>query len=329
MTEAAVARGLRWLAAHQAGDGRWSLHRLAHARGCNCGGAGSIRSDSAATSLALLPFLGAGQTHLVGRYQDQVSRGLRWMLEHQRSDGDLRDSSQGNAGMYAHGQGTIVLCEAFLMTGDEALRLPAQRAVDFIVEAQHPAGGWRYSPGQPGDTSVLGWQLMALQSARAAHLNVPDETFELAGQYLDTVSRRGGALYAYLPGQSPTHVMTAEALLCRIYLGWQLDASALREGIEYLVDRHMPREEEPNIYYWYYATQTLHHSGGESWERWNARMREILVESQERRGHGAGSWAPRGEHSGPGGRIYMTSLAVCSLEVYYRHLPIFRQLKLE
>jgi uncharacterized protein YfaS (alpha-2-macroglobulin family) len=114
--------------------------------------------------------------------------------------------------MYAHGQATIVLCEAYAMEGDEALRDAAQKAVDFIVEAQHIEGGWRYSPGQPGDTSVLGWQLMALQSARAAGLNVPPETLELADQYLDSVQHNGGARYSYIRGQNPTHVMTAEAI---------------------------------------------------------------------------------------------------------------------
>lgn len=329
MTEAAVSRGLRWLALHQEQDGHWSLNRFSHRSGCTCGGAGSVRSDSAGTSLALLPFLGAGQTHLVGRYQEHVSKGLRWMLAQQKPDGDLRGNSDGNTGMYAHGQGTIVLCEAFLMTGDEELRRPAQRAVDFIVKAQHPAGGWRYSPGQPGDTSVLGWELMALQSARAANLTVPDETLELAGRYLDSVSHQDGALYSYLAGQPPTHVMTAEALLCRIYLGWNLDNSALVQGINYLSSSHLPHERDPNIYYWYYATQAMHHVGGQPWETWNVHMREVLVETQERRGHAAGSWSPRGNHAGAGGRIYMTSLAVCSLEVYYRHLPIFRQLKLD
>ena len=54
-------------------------------------------------------------------------------------------------------------------------------------------------------------------------------------------------------------------------------------------------------------------------------MRDVLVDTQEKRPQ-AGSWEPRGEHASAGGRVYMTSLAVCSLEVYYRHLPIFRQI---
>jgi hypothetical protein len=328
LTEAAVARGLEWLAQHQNRDGNWSLHAFNRASGCTCSGRGVV-SDSAATSLALLPFLGAGQTHLVGHYRETVAQGLRWLLEEQESDGDLRGDSSGNTGMYAHGQGALVLCEAFLMTGDEAFRGPAQRAIDFIVDAQHPAGGWRYTPGQAGDTSVLGWQLMALESARGADLHVPPETFELAGHYLDTVESAGGARYAYQRGRSPSPAMTAEALLCRVYLGWDLQTPGLLEGAQLLVSQHPPERRRTNIYYWYYATQTLHHCGGQPWEIWNQRVREILVNTQRKRGHAAGSWDPQGPHAGAGGRVYMTALAVCCLEVYYRHLPIFRQVELE
>lgn len=323
LTEAAVARGLRWLAQQQQSDGRWRLD-------------GGANSDSAATSLALLPFLGAGQTHLTGRYREHVASGLRWMIDNQAPDGDLRIDSQGNTGMYAHGQGAIVLSEAYLMTGDEQLRQPAQRSIDFIVAAQYPDGGWRYKPNHEaspperrGDTSVIGWQLMALQSARAARLHVPDETFELAAHFLDSVQYEDGARYAYQPRHRPTHVMTAEALLCRIYLGWSHDHRALLEGVQWLADDHLPSMPETNVYYWYYATQVFHHVGGPLWEQWNLRMRDILVDTQEKHGRHAGSWAPRGDHASAGGRVYMTSLAVCTLEIYYRHLPLFRQIRFD
>ncbi len=323
LTEAAVARGLRWMAQQQQADGRWRLD-------------GDMRSDSAGTSLALLPYLGAGQTHLAGRYKDNVSKGLRWLVGQQKEDGDLRAGSGGNSGMYAQGQGAIVLCEAFLMTGDEELRIPAQKAIDFIVDGQYPDGGWRYDPNKEcrpherrGDTSVVGWQLMALQSARAANLTVPDETFELASHYLDSVQHKDGSQYSYQPNQRATHVMTAEALLCRIYMGWTKEHPALMEGAQYLAESHMPSTHQTNMYYWYYATQTLHHIGGPLWDRWNLKMRDVLVNTQEKGGRYAGSWTPRGGHARTGGRLYMTALATCTLEVYYRHLPIFRQIDVE
>jgi len=317
MSEACVARGLRWISRQQNPDGGWGLK----------GG----RSDAAGTSLALLPFLGAGQTQHVGQYQEEVSKGLRWMIQNQGPDGDLRAGTTGNHGMYAHGQAAIVLCEAFAMTGDEALRAPAQKAVDFIVKAQHQQGGWRYQPGQAGDTSVVGWQLMALQSARAAHLDVPEDTMERAEYFLDSVQHRNGALYAYqAKGRGPTETMTAEGLLCRMYLGWNRnDNPEMVEGVDFLVDSHLPRPQQANIYYWYYATQVMHHMGGKQWEKWNEKMRPLLVKSQITSGKEAGSWTPRGQWGGAGGRLFETALSTCTLEVYYRHAPIFRQIKLD
>ena len=324
LTEAAVSRGLRWLASVQNEDGSWSLEKHG----------GNLKSDSAATSLALLPFLGAGQTHQQGVYRDHVAKGLRWLVERQdKKTGDLRIDSQGNAGMYAHGQGAIVLSEAFAMTGDENLRVPAQKALDFIRDAQHPAGGWRYSPGEAGDTSVLGWQLMALQSGRAAFLTVNDSTLQLAGHYLDSAEfdDRTGFGYSYQPrGGHRNQAMTAEGLLCRMYLGWTFhDRRELQRGVDTLVEQHMPSKDRPDVYYWYYGTQVFHHAGGEAWDKWNNRMRDILVETQEKRGPDAGSWPVLGPHAAPGGRIYVTSLCTATLEIYYRHAPIFRQIKLD
>jgi hypothetical protein len=108
-TEAAVAQGLYWLSKHQADDGHWSLDRFHHHGNCDgrCGGQGDGQSDVGATALALLPFLGAGQTHTRGIYKTTVERGLTWLLLEQKSDGDLRGEGQGR--MYAHGIATIAL----------------------------------------------------------------------------------------------------------------------------------------------------------------------------------------------------------------------------
>ncbi len=332
-TEAAVTRGLEFLARHQRVDGSWSLHRFNAHPGCDktCTGPGRMHNDTAATALALLPFLGAGQTHWEGDYTGQVTAGLRWLIEHQKPDGDLRGGGPRISQMYAHAQAAIALCEAYALTGDDQLREPAQLAVNFIVYAQHPKGGWRYSPGEPADTSVVGWQLMALKSAQMAYLLVPREAFQLSGQYLDRAQTdSSGGRYGYQPGHRPTPSMTAEALLCRQYLGWGQDHPGLVSGANFLERKHPPSTKQTNIYYWYYATQMMHHHGGRPWRKWNARMRNVLVDTQEQHGHAAGSWTPRGHggsggHAQSGGRIYMTALAICTLEVYYRHMPLYSQ----
>ena len=337
LSEAAVSRGLRWLDSVQNQDGGWSLSDYRnHDNPDN-------ESDIMATSLALLPMLGAGQTHEYGRYKECVARGLAWILKNQRPNGDLRAGTTSNPGMYAHGQATIVLCEAYALTGEQKFLEPAQRAIKFIEAAQHGKGGWRYKPGQVGDTSVFGWQMMALQSAKASggDLEVDVSTLKLADYFLDQVqadakfdNRREtrlpvGAAYSYQPNGNATPAMTAEAILCRIYLGWKKDDPRLDTAVRWLIQDHLPSRSEPNLYYWYYGTQVMHHYGGKPWNQWNDKVRGLLISSQESRGRYPGSWDPHDfEWGRRGGRIYTTSMAVCTLEVYYRHLPIFHQIEL-
>lgn len=321
-SEAAVTRGLEWLARNQNSDGSWSLDGAFSDPGAH--------SDTAATAMALLPFLGAGETHLRGRYKKVVQRGLHWLVKNQEASGSLMGRGIGR--MYAHGQATIVLCEAYALTQDSKLRAPAQLAVDFIVRAQHSEGGWRYVPGERGDTSVVGWQLMALRSAQMAYLDVPSHVFERANQFLDRVQTESdGSFYAYTRGHPGTFTMTAEALLCRQYSGWPATHPALLRGARRLITEHPPNpnDRQQSIYYWYYATQMMHHLGGTYWEAWNSRMRDMLVATQVKTGREAGSWTPQGPHSSTGGRLYQTALSICTLEVYYRHMPLYRSVATE
>jgi hypothetical protein len=172
---------------------------------------------------------------------------------------------------------------------------------------------------------VTGWFAMALQSARMAGLEVPSETLEKLSLYLDSVQSEYGAKYAYRPSEGPKPSMTAEGLLCRQYLGWRRNDDRLLAGADYLLE-HLPDwEEGPNVYYWYYATQFCHHMEGKIWQTWNLAMRTTLPAAQEKSGRERGSWDPRTDMWGTqGGRLYVTCLSIYILEVYYRHLPIYR-----
>ena len=318
-SEEAVERGLKWLAIHQHSDGRWSLHQFMTTHPCDhrCQNPGAIHSDTAATALALLPMLGAGHSHGSGKYKDHVRAGLDWLLKDQLDVGSFKNSGRGN--MYAHGQASIALCEAYAMTKDKALKLPAQRSLDYICAAQHRGGGWRYTPRSSGDTSVMGWQILALKSGQSAGLHVPKDVLQKANRYLDSVQTdKVGGRYAYMPRRRANVTMTAEGLLSRMYCGWDERSGGLQSGAVFLLE-NMPASASPNMYYWYYATQVMHHHGGQPWRDWNSVMRDTLVEMQVKKGHEAGSWTPAGGHAHSGGRLYMTALALCTLEVYYRH----------
>ncbi|MEX0820372.1 MAG: prenyltransferase/squalene oxidase repeat-containing protein [Pirellulaceae bacterium] len=315
-SEKAVAMALKWFASHQLPDGSWSFE----IGPCACTHRGTVKDCyTGATAMALLPFLGSGQTHMEGQYKNTVGRGLAYLVRAEQPNGSL---IQGRGNMYSHGLASIALCEAYAMTHDRQLMAPAQASLAFISYAQDPVGGgWRYTPRQPGDTSVVGWQLMALKSGHMAYLQVPPNTVNGAIKFLNIVQSDGGAKYGYAePGGKPS--TTAIGLLCRMYLGWKKDEPALQRGAEYISNLGPSKTDH---YYNYYATQIMHHYGDEHWPKWNNVMREQLVNSQEQTGHMAGSWElPGGGHANEaGGRLYVTSMATMILEVYYRHMPIY------
>ncbi|MCA9210432.1 MAG: terpene cyclase/mutase family protein, partial [Planctomycetales bacterium] len=324
-SEAAVAAALKWLAVHQLPNGSWSFdHRVCPNCQGRCTHPGTLtEGNNGATAMALLPFLGAGQTHMEGEYKDTVRRGLYFLSGNMKlKPGALPRGELSEAGgsMYSHGLCAIVLCEAYAMTHDRALMQPAQLSLNHIVYAQDPVGGgWRYQPRTPGDTSVVGWQLMALKSGHMAYLQVPPITIQGAIKFLDSVQSDSGGKYGYTApgGGSAT---TAVGLLCRMYLGWKKDHPGIERGVEYLSTAGPSKN---NMYFNYYATQVMRHYEGEKWDKWNVEMRDWLVNTQSKNGHEAGSWWVSGGHGERGGRLYTTSMATMILEVYYRHMPIY------
>ncbi len=324
LTADAVDLGLTWIARQQRSDGTWSLTGpyTAGAKG---------ECIAAATAMAMLAFQGDGHTHQSGEHQQVMTKAVKALVAMQDDEGNFWQGEREHDWLYSHSQATIAICELYGMTKDPELKEPAQRAINYLVGAQHELGGWRYRPRSDSDTSVTGWAVMALQSALMAGLDVPSPTLSKISSYLDKAEREGGTKYAYQPGHDPDLVMTAEALLCRQYLGWPQTDERLIAGADYLL-RNRINYHDRDVYYWYYATQTLHHMEGKYWEEWNNVMRQELPSKQVRSGREAGSWDPDGEHPdrwantqrGEGGRLYVTCLSIYMLEVYYRHLPIYR-----
>jgi hypothetical protein len=340
-SEHAVDLALRWLVRHQRSDGSWSFQHGEGDHGCRdcvCTAPGRPAAENGATGLVLLALLGAGHTHLEGDYREAVADGLRYLIARQTREGSLMDPG---GTMYSHGLAALALCEALAMTHDpddppesaavraaqRKLADTAQRAIRFIELAQHSGGGWRYAPKQPGDTSVFGWQLMALRSGHLAGLTVDLRTVKQAVRFLDSVADdTTGSCYGYTHGRhldhepaDPAPATTAIGLLGRMYTGWQRDHPGIQTGVDRLMQF---AEGNQGLYFEYYATQVLHHYGGISWQLWNERLRDELVRQQQRRGPEAGSWLLNGPHDAAG-RLYCTALAALCLEVYYRHLPLY------
>ena len=317
-TQDAVELGLKWLKRNQLKNGLWGM------RGPYKDGAFS-ENHCAATAMALIAFLGDGHTHQQGDYQYEVNRGMRRLVKLQNRSGFFAEKSRSHERMYAQAQATIAICEMYAMTKDSWLRPYAQSAIDFAQLSQSKQGGWRYQANADSDTSVTGWFVMALQSGRSAGLEVDPSVLAAADRFLDKVAISGGAGYSYeIHETTSSPAMTAEGLLCRQYLSWKRDHPMMQQGITALLEQAPFSINDANVYYWYYATQALHHYGGRPWQEWNESMRVDLPKAQIKEGRDSGSWAPQGDLYGDSyGRLYTTCLSLYCLEVYYRHMPLY------
>ena len=215
------------------------------------------------------------------------ARGLEALVQHQQPNGDLFTGRPGMAYMYSHAIATMALCEAYGISRDSHLKEPARRRLAFIIEAQNPTtGGWRYSPGQAGDTSVFGWQIFALRSGHLAGLAVPRMTLRGCSDYLNLAAADPKKItYSYQPGHEVSPVMTAEALVSRQLLGLAANHPGADQGRRPGGGDTSRAISERNIYYWYYATQLLHNLKNKDWERWNPHVREELVKTQVKDEH--------------------------------------------
>jgi len=310
-TEAAVDKALAYLAGKQSEDGRWDLSE----------DGGDGKHDMGATGFALLAYYGRGYTHdKPSEYQDTVRKGIDWLIEQQdKATGDLRGRDP-KGDMYSHAIAALALIEAFGVTKDPALKPRAQSAVDFIEDAQHEAGGWRYNPGQAGDLSVTGWVIMALASAEMSGLRVQDKTMDGAREFLKFVSsgEHGGAFGYDKPsnknGRSPA--MNAVGFFCNQLLGLSSYSMLSHEAASLIEKKGLDTDD---LYYAYYGTLAAYQHQGPLWRNWMAAMREKLTAAQR----GDGAWVAKGQFGSRMGTIVSTALAALSLQAHYRYTPLY------
>lgn len=344
-TEESIELGLDFLLRHQLVDGNWTLTQFGDGTGDSSDERALFNSDTAATGLALLAFQGAGYNHQEYKYASTINRGIQWLLDHQGDDGSLYAESDEESNkycrFYSHAIATLALCEAYGMTQDPNLRVPAQEAIRFIENSQDKIrGGWRYLPGYSSDTSVTGWMMMALKSGDLAGLYVSQRTYDGIRNWLSQARVPGSPhLFRYNPyaantisqshGRTANPTMTAVGLLMHLYFGSTRDDQFVKDGTDYILEK-LPSESTSvlrDTYYWYYATQVLRHMDGERWEIWSQKLIPLLRSTQIKNGEMAGSWHPLepvpdiwGQQAG---RLYQTTMNLLSLEVDYRLLRLY------
>lgn len=326
--EAPLAAALAWLEATQRADGSWSPEPDARTPPSRLRAGNQV----GVTALALLAQLGAGRRP----EEASLARGLGWLLARQREDGRIWSAPQHDW-LYGHAMATQALSEAFALAPSPVLRGRLQRAVDLLFSARNPYAAWRYDlpPTGENDTSITGWAVQALFTARAAGLEGPfQDAFDGASIWIEQATDPANGRVGYdamgtfsartevnerFPREKG-EPLTAAALLVRRLLGHPLDAPHMQKHRERLLERPPLWDPEGlgiDEYYVYYGAQALALCG-ELDPAWEAGLRQIARATS---GNAAerGSWDPLGVWAAYGGRVYSTALFALALEAPFRY----------
>lgn len=312
--EDAVQRALDWLARVQNEDGSWGK-----------------TFQGAMTGLAVLCFLGHGETPESATYGREVRRGVGFLtLLSAKNEGMMTAVPRTNAACYEHGIATYALGEVYALARFGQKDLGAvvdafDRGVRIILAGQTEAGGWlyNYNPGTGGDVSVTGWQYQALKAARQTRLNFPtlERQIEKTERFLLRMrGARGGFGYKE-PADKPS--LTGAGVLGLQMFDPQEHRLAIIAGLQVVLDSYgKKRWAGADVYAWYYNTQATFNFGGAAWDRWNAVFQKELLENQHKDGHWHHASASKAKADAD---LFCTTLCTLMLEVFYRYeAPVTR-----
>lgn len=327
----AIARALKFLSESQEKNHSWKVD--------------SFGESTAATSLAVMSFMAAGQMPGEGPYGQQITEGIEWVLDHQKNGMLVHQKSHGP--FYSHGISTLMLAEAVGMLHqnseqaeqnladpqdtseqlEKRCRDGLEKAVKLILKAQavpkfsKHRGGWRYQPTSlDSDLSVTGWQLLALRAARNAGCNVPAERIDEAVTYVKRCATFDKPGFTYQPGSEPTPTRSGTGILALEVCGQHHDPLSLAAA-DQILKRPLDRRDQYFYYGVYYCTIGMFQMGDHYWEETRKQIYPQLIQSQ----NADGSWLATNGSERSSGKVYCTAMAVLALTVEYRYLPIYQR----
>ena len=325
-------RGLRFLAATQSQDGSWDggkpgpamtqgLENAAQADGSWASGG---KQQAGVTALALLAFLASGEDANFGIYSGHIRKALRSLI-------GTQDANTGYFGpsMYHHGFAMLALAEAYgavderTLWPDETAPRSVGQALELAVRAaitaqkSNPTNAWRYSPGaQDADASVAGAVIIGLLAARNAGIEVPDESIDKAIAYLRSMTERSGEVAYMNLGDRLAHSTARVSIASLTYaVARRKDLAEFKATLDYLKQRIGEPSGPFGEYTDYYEAQALFQGAPHSWEKWNESLVRRLKNAQQPDGSIRGRFNP----------AISTSLALLSLALNYRFLPIYER----
>lgn len=338
-SEAALERGLAWLARNQGSEGNWGSH------------------DLGLVGVGALAFMSAGHMPGRGRYGANVENALNYMIRNAKPSG-LLNISNPQRDMYNHGLAAFVLGQAYGISNDQRIGPVLEKALRLIANTQCGDGGWDYQAKKQDrghDLSLVVMQAKALRSAMDSGFEVAPETVRQAitsvrNHYTPSQKRGNEAEERSQPGQftynrggGASTAMAACGVVCMQEFGqyddWRIfksmefvNAAIMKSDTPKTRDGKMPFDS----YTMYYVGQALYQVGGNSWRDGYPILRDQLVAAQiQKPGEDSdGKWVDTGRsgksHLGGSkeGDLYGTSVACFILAIPNRYLPILQEGKI-
>jgi hypothetical protein len=289
-----------------------------------------MKGNTGVTSLCVMAMLARGSTPGRGPCGEAINRGIDFVLANRKDSGLLTGATTSHGPMYSHLISSLMLSEVSGMV-DSARQKRIDgalgKAVRLTLSAQAVAksltqqGGWRYQhTSGDSDMSVTGWALMGLRSCRGNGAPVPGQAVDEALKFVMNCRCDGGG-FGYTGPAEPGLARTATALLCLELCGRHGDQAALAAG-DWILANMPAGFGGANFYYgMYYGTQGMFQLGGKHWAAWAPVMYELLIRNQQ----ADGSWPAGAAAEAVGGPSYSTAMALLSLSVSYRQLPIYQR----
>jgi hypothetical protein len=313
-----VAAALDWLARHQDPTGFWrSSGFSSRCEGAKCAGDGVADADVGTTGLAILAFLGTGETPNKGDYRDTLKRAATALKERQDETGFIGVRTAPDA-RRRHAYAAMALIEMYGMTGAKFVREPARLAAACVASMQDASGGWKLVETDAAcDTTLTGVCVLTLRSARMSEIEFDARAFDRAVAWLDAPAQKA---------TSAADTRTAASLGARIFGRW--DADALAKDPLFAKDAEVLAAEVPEwtdkssaerLWTWCVAAPPLFQKGGEPWDRWwkafyrAAKAHQLSAPDRCDRG----SWDPIDAHVPFGGRVATTALLCRAMETPY------------
>lgn len=340
--QAAVQRGLDWLAAQQRGDGSFETIPF---------------GQPGVTSLCLLAFACHGHLPGQGPYGDALQRAVSYVTACQKQSGLVSLTGPegprlnrtvghqvGCCAAYNHAISSLALTEVYgTLSADQNQRLgeAIQRALGVTLEMQTwpkdramDRGGWRYLndfDSDDSDVSITGWHLMFLRSAKNAGFDVPHQAIQSAVGYVRRSYRPESSTFAYA-NSSPYRTyysrgVTGAGALALAHASEHNTPEAEGAG-QWLLQNgfgeynHRPQRLERYHYGLLTCTQAMYQLGGQYWAGYfPPTVRAVLANQQP-----DGSWPRESHHRDSAyGAAYTSAICLITLGAPNDLLPIFQR----